>query len=62
MRRLQADQEYSLSEAARLIEPSVKAVHTEASRLVACGFITDSRRGNVRLLRAASGTPLRAFD
>ncbi len=55
---LHPDREYSLTEAAGLIDASVKAVHTEASRLVAAGFLRDSRRGNVRLLRAATNTPL----
>lgn len=55
---LHPDREYSLTEAAGLIGASVKAVHTEASRLVAAGFLRDSRRGNVRLLRAATDTAL----
>jgi hypothetical protein len=55
---LHPDQEYSLTEAAALIGVSVKTVHTEASRLVAAGFASDSRRGNARLLRAATGTPV----
>lgn len=33
-------------------------MHTEASRLIATGFVRDSRRGNVRLLRAVTGTPV----
>lgn len=55
---LHPDRDYSLTEAARIIGASVKAVHTEASRLVAAGFVSDSRRGNVRLLRAVTGTPV----
>jgi hypothetical protein len=55
---LHPDREYSLTEAAALISVSVKTVHAEASRLVAAGFIADSRRGNVRLLRAVTGTPV----
>ena len=55
---LHPDREYSLTEAAALIGVSVKTVHTEASRLVAAGFARDSRRGNVRLLRAVTGTPV----
>jgi hypothetical protein len=50
--------EYSLTEAAALTGVSVKTIHTEASRLVAAGFVSDRRRGNVRLLRAATGTPV----
>jgi len=55
---LHPDRDYSLTEAAVLIGASVKTVHTEASRLIAAGFIRDSRRGNVRLLRAVTGTPV----
>lgn len=55
---LHPDREYSLTEVARNIGASVKAVHVEASRLVSAGLIMDSRRGNVRLLRAALDTPL----
>lgn len=46
--------EYSLTEAARLIGTSVKTVHAEASRLVATGFVADRYLGNVRLLRAVT--------
>jgi predicted nucleotidyltransferase len=55
---LHPERDYSLTEAAALIGVSVKTVHTEASRLVAAGFASDSRRGNVRLLRAMEGTPV----
>ena len=55
---LHPEREYSLTEAAGLIGVSVKTVHAEASRLVAAGFVSDSRRGNVRLLRAVTGTPV----
>ena len=55
---LHPDRDYSLTEAAALIGASVKAVHTEASRLTAAGFVRDSRRGNVHLLRAATDTPV----
>lgn len=55
---LHPERDYSLTEAADLIGVSVKTVHTEASRLVAAGFVADSRRGNVRLLRAVSDTPV----
>ena len=53
---LHPNRDYSLTEAAALIGASVKTVHTEASRLVAAGFVRDSRRGNVRLLRAVTDT------
>jgi predicted nucleotidyltransferase len=55
---LHPEREYSLTEAANLIGVSVKTVHTEASRLVTAGFASDSRRGNVRLLRAVTATPV----
>lgn len=55
---LHPDRDYSLTEAAGLIDASVKAVHTEAARLIATGFIKDSRRGNVHLIRAATNTPV----
>ena len=55
---LHPDRDYSLTEAAGIIGTSVKAVHTEASRLIAGGFVSDSRRGNVRLLRAVTDTPV----
>jgi hypothetical protein len=55
---LHPDRDYSLTEAADLIEASVKTVHTEAARLIAAGFIEDSRRGNVHLIRAATDTPV----
>jgi hypothetical protein len=55
---LHPERDYSLTEAAGLIGASVKTVHTEASRLVAAGLVADRRRGNVRLLRAASDTPV----
>jgi predicted nucleotidyltransferase len=55
---LHPDQDYSMTEAAAIIGASVKAVHTEASRLIAAGFVSDSRRGNARLLRAVTDTPV----
>ena len=55
---LHPERDYSLTEAADLIGVSVKTVHVEASRLVAAGLVSDSRRGNSRLLRAVTGTPV----
>ena len=55
---LHPDRDYSLTEAARLIGASLKAVHAEASRLVNSGFIADSRRGSNRLIRAVTDSPL----
>jgi hypothetical protein len=55
---LHPDRDYSLTEAAALIGASVKTVHTEASRLIEAGFVSDSRRGNVRLIRAVTDSPV----
>src|ERR1035441_4625140 len=55
---LHPDQDYSLREVARIIGASPKAVHDEASRLVDTGFITDSRRGTSRLIRAVTDSPI----
>jgi hypothetical protein len=55
---LHPDGEYSLTDAAKHIGVTPRAVHAEASRLVAGGLILDRRVGNTRLLRAADGTPL----
>ena len=55
---LHPERDYSLTEAAEVIGVSVKTVHTEASRLVKAGLIADSRRGNLRMLRAVTDTPV----
>lgn len=55
---LHPDREYSLTEAAAHIGASVKTVHTEASRLIVAGFVSDARRGNIRLIRAVTDTPV----
>jgi DNA-binding transcriptional ArsR family regulator len=55
---LHPDGEYSLTDAAKHIGVTPRAVHAEASRLVAGGLILDRRVGNTRMLRAADGTPL----
>ena len=55
---LHPDREYSLTEAAAHIGASVKTVHTEASRLITTGFVMDTRRGNVRLIRAVTDSPV----
>lgn len=55
---LHPDRDYSLTEAAALIGASVKSVHTEASRLITAGFVRDSRRGNVHLIRAVTDSPV----
>ena len=55
---LHPDGEYSLTDAAKHIGVTPRAVHAEASRLVAGGLVVDRRVGNTRMLRAAAGTPL----
>ena len=55
---LHPEQEYSLTEAARLIDSSPKAVHVEAARLVGSGLVLDRKVGPTRLLRAATDSLL----
>lgn len=45
--------EYSLSDVARHIGASVRAVHHEVERLTATGFVQERRLGNMRLIKAA---------
>jgi DNA-binding transcriptional ArsR family regulator len=51
---LRPEQELSLTEVAAIIGASVRAVQTEAERLVETGFLTDRRRGKLRLIRAVT--------
>lgn len=44
--------EYTLTELARRVGASVRAVHHEVERLVSTGFLEDRRQGNNRLVRA----------
>ncbi|MDQ2877364.1 MAG: ArsR family transcriptional regulator [Actinomycetota bacterium] len=46
-----------MTEAAAHINASVKTVYTEATRLIAAGFVSDARRGNIHLIRAVTGAP-----
>ena len=55
---LHPEREYSLTDAARHVRASVKAVQQEVSRLVDAGLLVDRRLGNARLIRAAQGSPL----
>jgi hypothetical protein len=55
---LHPDQQFSLTEAANAINASVKAVHTEANRLVDAGLVRDARRGNLRMLQADTDSAL----
>lgn len=56
---LNADREYSLSEAARLCRASVKTLHPEVNRLSKAGLIDERRLGNLRLIRAGDPGPIR---
>lgn len=51
---LHPEEEYSLTDIAKVIGASVKAVHHEASRLTTAGLISDRRHGNLRLIRAVT--------
>jgi AraC-like DNA-binding protein len=53
---LHPDEEYTLTDLARRAGASVRAVHHEVERLVATGYLQDRRRGNLRLVRAETGT------
>lgn len=55
---LHPERDYTLSEVAEAIGAGLKVVHTEAGRLSAAGLITETRRGNARLLRANMSTPV----
>jgi hypothetical protein len=55
---LHPEQEYSLTDTARLIGASVKSVHQEAARLAEGGIIAQRRMGNLRLIRADLSTVL----
>ncbi|WP_218014408.1 nucleotidyltransferase domain-containing protein [Mycolicibacterium palauense] len=50
---LHPEAEYSLTDAARGIGATVRAVHPEVERLVTAGLIQERRLGNLRLIRAA---------
>jgi DNA-binding transcriptional ArsR family regulator len=53
---LNPEAEYSLTELAATIGASVKAVHQEVDRLVESGLLHDRRKGQMRLVRAATDT------
>lgn len=55
---LHPDAEYSLTEAAAAIGSSVNAVHHEVSQLSRAGLIRDRKRGNLRLVAAATDSLL----
>lgn len=55
---LHPDDEYSITELARLIKASTKAVQQEVDRLVRNGYLLDRKLGTLRLVRSASDTPI----
>jgi DNA-binding transcriptional ArsR family regulator len=55
---LHPDDEYSLTEVASAIGASLNAVHHEVSRLAPAGLIKDRKRGNLRLVSAATDSLL----
>ncbi len=55
---LHPEQEYSLSDLAKLLNSSVRMIHYEATRLLKSGLLVDRRVGNVRLVRAETSSPL----
>ena len=55
---LHADEEFSLSEIARVVDASVAGVHHEVNRLVQAGLISDRRIGNNRMVRADTSSVL----
>ena len=55
---LHPDQSYSLSEAAKILGATPRAVQYEASRLVDAGLVLDERRVNSRFIRAAHDNPV----
>lgn len=54
---LHPEQEFSLVEIARHVGVSSATVMREVDRLLAAGYVTESRRGNSRLVRADSDNP-----
>jgi DNA-binding transcriptional ArsR family regulator len=55
---LHPEDEYSLTEAASAIGASLNAVHYEADKLADGGLIKTRKRGNLRLIRAVTDSPL----
>ena len=55
---LHPEAEYSLSEVARILGSSIRAVQHEVSRLVEADLVQDRRHGNLRLIRRGPETLL----
>jgi DNA-binding transcriptional ArsR family regulator len=55
---LHPEDEYSLTEAASAIGANLPSVHYEVAKLSEGGLITTRKRGNLRLIRAVTNSPL----
>lgn len=55
---LHPEAEYSLTEAASVVGASLNAVHHEVGILSEAGLISTRKRGNLRLVRAVTDSPL----
>jgi DNA-binding transcriptional ArsR family regulator len=55
---LHPEHEYSLTEAAGAIGANLPSVHYEVAKLSEGGLITTRKRGNLRLIRAVTNSPL----
>lgn len=55
---LHPEAEYSLTEAASVVGASLNAVHHEVGILSKAGLISTRKRGNLRLVRAVTDSPL----
>ena len=55
---LHPDRDYSITEAAKAIHANVKTVYALAAHLIESGFIADSHRGNIHLVRAVTDSPI----
>ena len=55
---LHPEDEFSLTDIARITGSSLTTVHAEASRMVKAGLVQDRRVGNIRLVSADTSTPL----
>jgi DNA-binding transcriptional ArsR family regulator len=55
---LHPEEEFSLTDVARLADVTVSGVHHEVTRLIQAGLISDRRVGNTRLVRADTSSVL----
>jgi hypothetical protein len=57
---LHPEREFSVTELAAISQATPKATGHEVGRLVSTGFLTDRRRGNLRLVRRPTDNPVTA--